>query len=358
MATHVVPDDASRLDQSRLRVVLDTNVAGPALRWMAAGKRPPTSPEVESLVQVQRLVARRKLRSRVRKQVCITAFDLRLAALEGSREIGIVRGERLASMVAAGDVLADWLHQGHSLNGRTFAKAPPKLDVDASHAALLDNAREYEDHARIVLALLGLEAIHKRRAAGELRGSSQGLEALSRWETSLRTHVVLSPALLLIGVQVALGPSGPGAAMCKFHLYRDFESARRTAWNAAWDLTFLRAVGASEHGAFPYEVAPMAAVLVTSDRALAETAAALRDPHGVDHPVTGRRITGSILNLEAALSKAQLRDDRFMTKFHSWQAHASYSQQVRFASTPATRPDEETEGLVQQMLRERFPIAE
>ncbi len=114
-------------------------------------------------------------------------------------------------------------------------------------------------------------------------------------------------------------------------------------------------MGASEHGAFPYETDPMPAVLVTSDGALAETVAAVGNPHGVNHPVTGRRITGSFLNLEAALTKAQLRDDRFMGRFRSWLSDASDSQRVRFASTPVTRPDEETEELVKRILRERFP---
>ncbi len=71
------------------------------------------------------------------------------------------------------------------MNDRTFANAPPELDVDASHATRFDGAREYEDHARVVLALLGLEAIFRRRAAGQLSERIEALDALSGWESSM-----------------------------------------------------------------------------------------------------------------------------------------------------------------------------
>lgn len=71
-------------------MLFDTNVIGPAMRWAAYGQGPPAAEVVDALEEVRRLCIRRKATAAVTGIVKPLHADVRWAALEGSRNRGVL----------------------------------------------------------------------------------------------------------------------------------------------------------------------------------------------------------------------------------------------------------------------------
>lgn len=336
------------------RIIVDTNVVSNVLRWMAFGKSSPSAADIDDLRLIQQWVGRIALRAKVQREPYRGHVDIGLAGLEASRHLGKIDGARFAQLVAANELLRSWLLPGKPRIGPALFCERPELVPELDYARQADGAPEYLDNARIAYALVLLQEIWLERKSGRLRSATAAFEALRRWEHSLRRYGAVAPSLLIIGVQVALGEAdGIGAAVCKFSAYRDGDSALRTAWNAAWDLSFLRSLQASEFGAWPYKGRPARAVLISRDVQLIAFGNQLMATAGLDH-ASGRRVVGSAINLSAYVRSEVRSEPVFMTRFQRWSESVAQAQdeRLRFWRHPPT--DDEMQGLLEEELERRY----
>lgn len=328
------------------RVIVDTNVAAPALRWIALGSRRPPAEVVEAFVWMQRLA----MSSR------ISSVDLRLdlawAGHETSRNHGLVDGERVARIHAANVILLDWLW-GVKPIARLFAGDPPPLRPSRQLRQQADGFADNPVVQAESAILVHLSRVHQLRRSGELSGPKRRLEALQEWSDAIAPLGAFTADVILIAIQTAFaGDGAPARAMCKFDHYRDRESARAAAANAAWDLQFLRLMRASEAGLGPYAGSKRATTLLTFDRQLGSAAEDLDYFQRIGGAAGDTVMTKA--SFRKHLQRDMLRDPNMLDQLNAW-CMSMYELQVERWDKPRAIGSGDVGALLDGALDLRFP---
>lgn len=334
--------------KAAVRVIADTNVAAPVLRWLALDEAQPT----DEVVAAFRWMHRRATSSLVNHRDI--RFEFKWAAIETSRAHGYVDGPRLARIHAADEQLHAWLFSNMPIGPRLAGNAP-RLKPTRGVAERNNGVADGTSVTAVSLALIGLSQLHRRRQAGELRSVNERFAFLQDWSETVVPMVGLSADLILIAVQTAFsGDGAPARTMCKFEKYRDVDSARSTAANAAWDLHFLRAMRASESGLPPYDDYSGPTTLLTFDRKLAAAA----DDLIYRAPVHGpwKSSVAVTMSNRTQLQRDVLGDPHMLARLDRWCLDLANQQRARW-----TRPQrvevQDVEDALHRLLAETFPTA-
>lgn len=141
--------------------------------------------------------------------------------------------------------------------------------------------------------------------------------------------------------------------MCKFSQYRDKESARAAAFNASWDMLFLRMMRHSELGLPPYAGYFGVTTLLTFDSHFAESARALMGAFLGVGSGSAVGASGAVARLNEHLQHDVARDARMMARLNEWARQCQKLQHERIDCKPAV--DRATlDTMVHQALGELF----
>lgn len=342
---HFITAHPDRRPEDAVRFLLDTNVAAPFLRWMAAGARPPEADVVDAFRWLQTRCRTANVASALEGPRDL-AVEMRWAAIETSRRTGEIDGRRLAHLDAAQALLCDWLASAVPIQQRLNA-GPPTLRSRRQVERALDGASTDTYHLEVMVCLVRLAKLHHRRRAGGLTRPSDRLDALESWVEDVRPVGAMSTFLFLAAVQTALGGDGaPARSMCKFSQYRDRETAVKASSNASWDMLFLRMMQASEVGLTPYLTLNGPTTLLTFDRQFARSAKGVIGAFlGV--AVNGSQLPGSVGRLRQHLQRDVSNDPRMLARLDELALQVRAEQEVRMSG-----PYEATYADVQHLLEE------
>lgn len=283
------------------------------------------------------------------------AIDMRWAALETSRRSNAIDGNRLALLDAAIDPVVDWIESDFPIATRR-KRTPPRVRAKGSLVELTDGMSDQGDHAATVICLLRLFAIHRARKQGKLSRTSERIDALEMWKSQVEAVGALSPYIILVAAQTALaGDGAPARALCKFDKYQDRGSALKTAFNAAWDMHFLRQVHHSEIGVAPYQELHGPTTLLTFDRQFSDSARGLTGVlSGIDGR-TGSLATGSVARLKDHLQKDVSGNPHMLRRLGAWSRSLQEVQVQRATLAQPFPTTEHLQRVLEGVLDELFP---
>ena len=235
--------------------------------------------------------------------------------------------------------MLDWMESYEPFKAR-FAGKRPRIKPDLSGLMSFEGAHEDRDHQRMVLCLLAIYRLWRLRQSGDLRSPVQGLAALETWERDIAPLGAITPQTLLVVVQTVLGSLGsPAVSLCKFHSYTSRRSALSAAWNASWDMTFLRQVRDSELGMNIYDGQALPTLLFTFDKHLAATSDEISGL--ISRTWAGdSRIHGAYVDPRINLRREVVGDKRVMDGLDEWLAAARSRQYDRINSVPVGDAEE------------------
>lgn len=335
------------------RLILDTNVAAPVLRWLAMGENPPSQSVTDAFTWLQARIRSAAVAMYMRQPRSV-AVDMRWAAIETSRRAGFLEPDRLAQMAAAVEVASDFLESSVPI-GQRFAQPPPRLRVQREKTAHLRGLSDSDHISTEAFCLLHLYKIDRDRRAGIIRTPNERLDALTQWTEDVAPARALSPHLIITAVQTALGGDGaPARTMCKFTQYKDPVSALSTAYNAAWDMLLLRQVRASELGLQPYQDHWGQTTLLTFDKHLAGSAEAVVGSFG-ESASERASIAGSVALLRRHVQRDILGDEHMDDRLKAWGRQLADAQAARLVAGTPRATDEEMAPHLARALEALFP---
>lgn len=215
------------------------------------------------------------------------------------------------------------------MQDRFKTAAITEIKCDTSLLSAFEGAAEHQDHQRMVLCLLAIFRLWRLRQGGELRSPVQGIAALESWEREVAPLGAITPQTVLVAVQTVLGSVGaPVVALCKFNSYTSRRSVLSSAWNASWDMAFLRQMRDSELGLKLYKGEALPTVLFTFDKHLAATSKGLRGVFSGTWP-GGTTLHGAYFNPTAGLRREVVSNPRVMERLDSWLRGAYVAQLTR-----------------------------